>query len=191
MQLTNLMQRMAEGDDDAKNELFDAIYDELHLKAEGYMRRQPRHHTLWVTDVVHGAYTKVCGGGAMHWNDRNHFFSVAARAMEHLLVDHARGKSRQKRTPPGRRQSLDDLQAAYEESIPSRTASVLDIHEALSELEVVTPRPAAVVRLRFFAQLSMDRVATTLGVPKRTVERDWAYARAWLKDWLGSHGRGT
>jgi len=191
MDLTELMHRMADGDAAAENELFDAIYDDLHRKAGGYMRRQPRDHTLWVTDVVHGVYARLCGGAPMRWNDRNHFFAVAAKAMEHMLVDHARGKGRQKRTAPGHRQSLDDLQAAYEQSIPTRTANVLDIHEALSELEVLSPRPASVVRLRFFAQLSMDRVATTLGIPKRTVERDWAYARAWLKDWLSRHERAT
>jgi len=189
MQLTDLMHRMETGDDTAKNEFFEAVYDTLHRQAQGYMRRQSRQHTLWVTDVVHGAYAKMCGGSSMHWNDRHHFFSVAAKAMEQLLVDHARGKGRQKRTPLGKREALDDLQAAFEATILTKTANILDVHEALGVLEQFAPRPADIARQKFFGQLSMDRIGTGLGIPKRTVEREWAFAREWLRMWLKSHGR--
>lgn len=188
MQLTELMQRSSAGDKSAEAELFAAVYDDLHRQAAHYMRRQPRHHTLWVTDVVHGAYARLCGGSESSWSDRKHFFCSAARAMEHLLVDHARKKHRLKRSAAGERVPLDDLQEEFERAIPDSVADVLDVHDALNALEAVSERAATVARLRFFAHLSVDRVATTMGIPKRTVERDWAYAKAWLLDWFRQRG---
>lgn len=191
VQLTELMQRAGEGDKDAEAELLSAVYDDLRRQAAHYMRRQPRHHSLWVTDVVHGAYARLFGGAPSRWTDRRHFFRVAAKAMEHLLVDHARARNRAKRSAPGDRVPLDDLRDEFERAIPDQVADILDVHDALNALEAVSERSATIARLRFFAHLSVERTASTTGIPLRTVEREWAYAKGWLSDWLRKHGRGN
>ena len=181
--LTELMNRMNAGDKEAESRVYELVYGTLKGLAAGFMRRQSRDHSLWVTDVVHGAYAKLYNRAA-DWTDRRHFYCVASRAMEQLLVDHARRKNALRRKATGRRVPLDATRPDDGPSIPERVANVLDVHAALEALEEACSRAARIVRLRYFTHLSVARVATTMAMPKRTVERDIAYGLAWICHWL-------
>jgi RNA polymerase sigma factor (TIGR02999 family) len=174
--ITELLRRMAEGDAGAEADLLGHVYEDLRRVARGCMRGQPRGHTLQATALVHEAWLRLARARGFPWKDREHFLSVAARAMRQVLVDHARGKGRRKRGGGRRRHPLDAIVVTYEE----RAIDLLALDEALGRLGGVDPQAARIVERRFFGGMSVEEVARSLGVSVRTAERDWEHARAWL-----------
>ncbi len=164
-------------------ELLALVYDELRGLARRYMRAERREHTLQPTALVHEAYLRLVDQPLADWRGRTHFFAVGARVMRRLLIDHARGRGRQKRGGARCRVTLTDWrQPAVDGGLGA--AELLDLDAALERLARVDPREARVVELRFFAGLTVAEVAELLGVGKRTVEADWMHARAWLRQQL-------
>ncbi len=175
--VTRLLREWREGDSAAADALFSLMYEHLHAVAGRQMQRQRDDHTLQATALVHEAWIKLAGGHHENWTDRAHFFAVAARAMRSVLVDHARHRSREKRTPPGERLSIDVLVEEFE----GRAVDLVALHEAMERLEARDPHLVRLVDLRFFSGLSMQETSTILGVALRTLERDWKTARTLLR----------
>lgn len=174
-EVTLLLQRMGEGDEGAATDVFAAIYDALRAQARAAMRSQPRNHTLQPTALANEAFLKLVQQD-VDWTSRAHFLGVAAKAMRSILVDHAKTKSRRKRKATGRQVQLDGLVIAFED----RSFELLALDEALVRLAARHERAARVVELRFFGGLEFREVAHLIGMPIRTIERDWVFARAWL-----------
>lgn len=161
-------------------ELLPLVYQDLRRLAERYMSRERPGHTLQPTALVHEAYLKLVDQTRVNWKGKSHFFAVGAQAMRRLLIDHARGRRREKRGGARRRVTLaeslfpsDERELDFEE--------LLSLNTALDRLANVEARAAQVVELRFFGGLSVPEVAHVLDVSTRTVEGDWTYARAWLR----------
>ena len=157
--------------------LLPMIYDELRRLARRRMRQQPPEHTLQATALVHEAYLRLVKGGSVRqWAGRRHFFAAAAEAMRCILVDNARRRGRLKRG--GARQRVNPDVAELTADEPSEDLLALD--EALAELAQKHPEKAELVKLRYFAGLTIDQTAQTLGISTATAERRWAFCRAWL-----------
>ena len=176
------------------DELFPAIYGELRRVARRYLDHERRNHTLQPTALVHEAWLKLQKERGGEWHGRTHGLALGAQAMRRLLVDHGRHQKREKRGGGARPVALDELlEAAATRAVPMEDLLVLEA--ALTRLEALDPRGAQVVTLRFFSGMSNPEVAEHLGLSLRTVEGDWAHARAWLKrelagasDPSGEHG---
>jgi RNA polymerase sigma factor (TIGR02999 family) len=173
---TRLLSRIGQGDAAAAERLLPHVYEELRSLAAGYFRRQRNDHTLQPTALVHEAYLKLINQTAAHWNDRAHFFAVAARAMRQILVNHALARKAEKRGGGAPRMFLSDELAPT----AARDFDPISLDESLRKLAEFDPRKAQVVELRFFSGLAVEEVAHVLGVSKTTVEGDWRLARAWL-----------
>jgi len=154
----------------------ESLYRELHQMAERCMRGQPADHTLQATALVHEAYLRMAGDGGSTPEHRAQFLVTAAKAMRHVLVDHARARASQKRTPPGSEVPLDRIFVAYE----SRALDLVVLDDTLTRLQEFDPGMAQAVELRFFGGLSLAECATCLGVTRRVLERRWVTVRAWL-----------
>lgn len=174
--ITLLLESVARGDQAASAELLPLVYDELRHLASARMAREAGGHTLQPTALVHEAWLKLARPGDRRWNDRAHFFRAAAQAMRRILVDRARAKSSLKRGADAERLNLDDLALAA----ASPDDRVLLVDEALERYERDDPEGARIVTLKFFGGFTNREIAETLGVTERTVERQWAYARACL-----------
>ena len=182
-QATQLVTQLEQGDPSAAAELVPLVYSELRSLAAAILRQENRGHTLDPTALVHEAFLKLVDQTRVQWKGRAHFFAVCAQAMRGILVDHARGKHRQKRGGGRVRLTLKpDLALS-----PSRDEDVLALDEALEKLTRLDPRQARIVELRFFGGLNVSEVADVLGVSKRTVESDWTMVRAWLRRELATH----
>ena len=173
---TQILQEMQAGDRNAPARLLPLVYDEFRHLARHYLKAERANHTLQPTALVHEAYLKLVDQSRVNWQGRTHFFAVAAQAMRRILVDHARAHLRQKRGGGAHRITLDDAVALS----PQREEDVLALDEALEKLAQLDERQAKIVELRFFAGMTVEEVAESLGVSKRTVEADWTMARAWL-----------
>jgi RNA polymerase sigma factor (TIGR02999 family) len=160
-------------------ELLSLVYDELRRMAQVHMQGERRAHTLTATALVHEAYVRLVGDDTLAWANRAHFFYAAGEAMRRILVEHARARSRLKRGGGIARSPLEIGSVAdlAPEQDPDQMIAFDDV---FCRLEAHEPRFARVVRLRFFAGLSVEQTAQALGVSERTVNNDWAYARAWL-----------
>ncbi|MBI1853049.1 MAG: sigma-70 family RNA polymerase sigma factor [Planctomycetes bacterium] len=175
--VTMLLAAIHEGKANAAEALLPVVYDELRGLARRQMAAERSNHTLQPTALVHEAYVKLVGADApVKWEGRAHFFRAAAQAMRRILVDWARGVAAEKRGGDQVRTPLDDVDVA----IAPQSDDLLALDEALTKLEQNDSRMADVVKLRYFAGLSLDETALALGVTIRTVTRDWTAARAWL-----------
>jgi RNA polymerase sigma factor (TIGR02999 family) len=160
----------------AVDDLLPLVYAELRKLAQAYLQEEDAGHTLQATALVHEAYLKLIDQRTAGWHDRQQFLGVAAQAMRRILVDHARARGALKRGSPARRLPLDDMVDQLEHS----ATDLVRLDAALQDLNEIAPQKARVVELRFFGGLSVDETAAVLGVSKRTVERDWTFAKAWL-----------
>ena len=161
---------------EAADELYRAVYERLRSMARGRLRAGPPGQTLGTTALVHEAYLRLVDSTATDWNDRNHFFAVAATAMRQIIVDEARRKVSQKRGGAKRPVELDDERVGSSRS----PVDVLDVDQALRQLEQIDERLCRVVEMRFFAGYTEAEIAEALGSSVRTVKRDWRKARALL-----------
>jgi RNA polymerase sigma factor (TIGR02999 family) len=175
-EVTAALASWREGDPEAAQRLFALVYPELHRLAEGAMRRERGAHTLQPTAVVHEAYLRMNDHDRIDWQDRSHFFGVAARAMRHLLVDHARRRESLKRGGGATRVELAEGAAAA----GPRAVDVLDLDRALARLEAADARQARVVELRFFGGLSVEETADAMAMSPVWVKRTFRSARAFL-----------
>jgi RNA polymerase sigma factor (TIGR02999 family) len=183
--VTKLLDAAAAGDPKAAAELLPLVYDELHKLAAARMAGEKPGHTLQATALVHEAYLRLVGPEqARHWNSRGHFFAAAAEAMRRILVDQARRKLSKKRGGDRARLDLDQLAATSD-----RLDDVLDIDAALAGLADADPQAAELVKLRYFAGLSIPEAAAALGISPRSADLLWAYARAWLLRSLGGDAK--
>ncbi len=171
------------GDAAATEQLLPLIYEELRRMARGYMRGQPSEHTMQTTELIHEAYMKIARQGEQHWQNRAHFFGVAAKAMRHILVDYARSKHRQKRGGWQERILLDDDMIGMS---MSRSEDLLALDDALEKLAALDARKGRVVEMKYFGGLNTEEIAQVLKVSPDTVKRDWRFARNWLLRELNS-----
>jgi RNA polymerase sigma factor (TIGR02999 family) len=178
--ITGLLQRWRAGDEQALEQLMPLVYDQLRRMARGYVGRERDERQLGATALVHEAYLRLVDAGSVDWQDRTHFFAIAARAMRRVLVDAARTRTAAKRgggfIPAAGTSALDQMAAPD----TSRAADICALDDALTDLARVDPRRAQVVELRFFGGLSVDETAQALAVSPQTVMRHWKVARAWL-----------
>jgi RNA polymerase sigma factor (TIGR02999 family) len=176
--VTQILAAIEAGDPKAAAELLPLVYDELRKLAAARLADEKPGQTLQATALVHEAYVRLVGGDQpQDWRGRGHFFAAAAEAMRRILIDHARHKQTLKAGGGRRRLDLDDIDPALDEG----DDRLLVLDEALRQLEAEDPRKAELVKLRFFAGLTAEEAAAVLGVSTSTAEKDWAYARSWLR----------
>lgn len=174
-EVTILLQRLGEGDQQVADELARLVYDELHRIAQRAMSREREGHTLQPTVLVSDAFLRLVGQRNTQWRNRAQFYAVAAQAVRRVLVDHARARRRLKRNF-GLRVTLDESVA----QVTGQSLDVLDIDEALQRLSQAAPRQARVVEMRYFGGLDIEATAAALDISPATVKRDWTFARAFL-----------
>ena len=176
--LTMLLRAWTAGDGEAGDKLLAQVYQELRRQAARYLARERGDHTLRPTALVNEAYLRLVRQRRVVWQDRQQFFGVAATVMRRLLVDHARQHGASKRGVWSRTVPLDDGEQVTVSGVPD--LDIIAVHDALSELSELDPLRARLIELRFFAGLTTDETAETLGVSSATVTRNWRLARAWL-----------
>lgn len=169
---------------EAMERLVPLIYDELRALAKAQLSHERPDHSLQATALVHEAYLRLLSGDQPPWNDRQHFFRTAAEAMRRILIEHARKRTRIKRGGKRVRVELSGVDLANEQDLDE----ILALDDAFRRLEEQDPKAADVVRLRFFAGLSVGETARAMDLSERTVKREWAFARAWLYDALRDTG---
>lgn len=174
--VTKLLDAWSEGDGEALQELMPLVYDELHRMAKRYMNSQPSGHTLQTTALIHEAYLKLADNREKQWQNRAHFFAVAASAMRHILVDHARVRQSEKRGGGAQKISLEDAPMVSIE----RASEIVALDDALKNLEKEDERKGRVVELRYFGGLSVEETSEVLKISPETVTRDWRFAKTWL-----------
>ncbi|MGO8746651.1 MAG: ECF-type sigma factor [Thermoguttaceae bacterium] len=176
-EVTRILSAIEQGDPQASEQLLPLVYNELRRLAAEMMVKEKPGQTLQATALVHDAYIRLVDvDKAQHWDSRGHFFAAAAEAMRRILVDHARKKARQKRGGDLQRIDIDAIDIA----VSASPEQLLAIDEALAVLTTLDPSAAAIVKLRYFAGLSVEESASALGMSTRTAYRHWSYARAWL-----------
>jgi RNA polymerase sigma factor (TIGR02999 family) len=175
--VTQLLHEWGHGNQTALEQLMPLVYAELHKMARRHMQQQNPGHTLQTTALIHEAYLRLAGDSVKDWKNRDHFFGVAAKAMRHVLVDHARAKHAAKRGGAVRAVPLDEGVGTAGE----RMAGLIALDEALTDLAKLHPRQSQVIELRFFGGLSVDETAEILKVSPETVMLDWRAAKAWLQ----------
>jgi RNA polymerase sigma factor (TIGR02999 family) len=174
--VTRILVAIEQGDAKAADELLPLVYEELRRLANRKMSREQPGQTLQATALVHEAYIRLVGSENQQWSGRTHFFAAAAESMRRILIENARRKQRQKHGGGQHRVALDDAEISIEE--PSTNLIALD--EALTKLAEEEKTVAELVKLRYFAGLTLSQAAEIIGVSRRTADRYWAYARAWL-----------
>ena len=173
--VTALLLAWSNGEQAARNRLVEVVYDELRRVAERRLRQERPDHSLTPTALVHEAYVKLVDQSRVRWQNRAHFFSIAAHVMRRILVDHARARSAAKRDYAATI-ALDGVEIV---TAPT-DVDIVALDEALEKLARVDSRQSQLVEMRFFAGLTVDEIAGVLDVAPITVKRDWALARAWL-----------
>ena len=176
-QVTELLVAWGNGDQSARDELIPLVYEELHRLAHRYMGRERIGHTLQTSGLVNEAYLRLIDQSQVRWQNRAHFFGIAAQMMRRILVDHARSRQYAKRGGGAEYVSLDEAAIVS----PERAAAVVALDDALTSLAAMDARKSQIVELRFFGGLSIEETAEVLGVSPGTVARDWTLAKAWLQ----------
>jgi RNA polymerase sigma factor (TIGR02999 family) len=175
-ELTQLLNAWSEGDRAALDELTPLVYEELRRLARRHMNRERKGHTLQTTALVNEAYLRLFNREQLHWQNRAHFFAIAAQLMRCILVDHARGQASQKRGGKPLKISLDEGAVIANE----RSSEVIALDEALKGLAAIDLRQSSIVELRFFGGLSVDETAEVLALSPATIKREWRSAKLWL-----------
>jgi RNA polymerase sigma factor (TIGR02999 family) len=182
-----LLKASSEGDAAALGRLVEAVYPELRAIAHRHLRRERADHTLQCTALINEAYLRLAQGSRRSWKDRGHFCAVAAHVMRGILVDYARARRTAKRGSGALTITLSEHQPAAEEP----AVDILDLHEALQELEKLDPDQSRVVELRYFGGFSIEEAAEAMGISPSTVKREWLFAKTWLhRRLLGQERRG-
>lgn len=179
--VTLLLDQVRHGAADAPQRLIEAVYEELRRMAQAKMRAIRPGHTLQPTALVNEAFLRLVGNQDQ-LEDRAHFFGAAAKAMERVLVDHARQKQAKKRGGGAARVTLHEVHA----HAPAPNLDVLETHEAIDTLEQESPELASLIRLRYFVGMTLEQIAESTGVSLATIKRRWTFAKAWLYDRLGA-----
>jgi RNA polymerase sigma factor (TIGR02999 family) len=175
--VTRLLHDWASGDQQALERLIDLVYPELHRIAAQHLRRERQGHTLQPTALVNEAFLRLAQRPDKQWNDRTHFFAVAARIVRNVLVDHARAREASKRGSGAFTVVLTDEVAR----VPAPEVNLLDLDAALCELERLDPQHSRIVELRYFAGLSIEETAAVVGTSASSVKRDWVLAKTWIR----------
>ena len=183
--ITGLLVAWKKGDDDALDELIPIVYSELRRLARYQLRGERPGHTLQPTALTHEAFLRLFGTRQVSWQNRAHFFAVAAQLMRRVLVEHARKRSATKRGGSVTRITFDEAKTPAE----AADLDVLALHEALTELEKIDPRQCRIVELRYFGGLDTEETAEVLDLSPSTVKRDWRVAKIWLRRALETPGR--
>lgn len=175
-QITALLVDWSKGDKLALEQLMPLVYEELRRMARSYMRSQPSGHTFQTTELIHEAYLKLAKQSDRNWQNRAHFFGVAAKAMRHILVDYARSKQSKKRGGWQDRVTFADNMAVSND----RSNEIVALDDALNSLSALDMRKSRVVELKYFGGLTHDEIAEVLKISADTVKRDWQFSRTWL-----------
>jgi RNA polymerase sigma factor (TIGR02999 family) len=178
--VTEILLRWRNGDQEALDQLMPRVYDELHRLASAYLRRERPGHTLQTTALVHEAYLRLVDQTHANWQNRAHFYGVAAQLMRRILVSHARTQQAAKRGSGGLQLSLDEVAMKAKQ----REAEVVALDDALMDLAKIDPQQSRIVELRYFAGLNIEETAEVIGVSPATVKREWGTAKAWLRSEL-------
>ena len=184
-EITVLLRRLRQGDEVAAEEVWRLVYEELRRIARAYMRKEAPGRTLQTTALVHEAWLRLADQTQVDWQDRTHFYRVAAQMMRRVLVDHARARLADKRGAGAAKVSLEWVEI---EPTPQKLEEVLAVDEVLSRLSEVDQQQARIAEMRYFAGMTVDETATALGLSSRTVDREWALASAWLRAELSRKG---
>ena len=174
-EVTQLLAKLSKGDSEASSQLIVLVYAELRAMAGRCMRGERPNHTLQATVLVHEAYLRLAGQEEIQWQNRAHFFGIAARVMRRVLLDYAR-EHRAKKRSGGARVTLDDSVMISEDHLED----VLIMDESLKKLAAVDPKQSQLVELRFFAGMTVEETAEVMGISTATVKREWSHAKAWL-----------
>jgi RNA polymerase sigma-70 factor, ECF subfamily len=175
--VTELLQQWQGGSQEALDRLLPLVYDELRRQAARYLRRERPGHTLQTTALIHEAYLRLIGQHRVAWQNRAHFYGIAAQLMRRILVDHARRRQAGKRGGSDLKLQLEDKVAVS----PEPDVNLVALDEALTRLAEIDPQQSRIVELRYFSGLSVEETAAVIGVSSRTVKRDWNVAKAWLR----------
>ena len=175
-EVTQILKNWSGGDADAPARLMPFVYDEMRRLARVFLAKERGNHTLQPTALVHEAYVRLVDQTRVNWQNRAHFYGIAASMMRRVLIDHARSHATDKRGGTTIRLSIDDVQVPVEE----RAAALLDLDEALERLKEIDERKCKIIEMRFFGGLTDEEIAEVMGVTTRTVLRDWKTARLWL-----------
>ena len=175
-EITELLLKWSGGDKAALDQLVPLVYPELRRLARRYMRREAVNHTLQTSALINEAYLRLVNQKGVEWQDRAHFFAVAAQVMRHILIDHARSHRFEKRGAGAQHLALDEVAIVSEQ----RAAEFLALDDALTNLAVLDARKSKIVELRFFGGLTVDEIAEVMEVSPITVKREWRAAKAWL-----------
>lgn len=173
--VTELLREWSDGNRQALSELLPIIYNELRHVAHQYLHRERAAHTLETTALVHEAYLKLIDQRSVNWQNRAHFFAIAAQAMRRILIDNARRRTAGKRGK-GEKISLEDVAIVSNE----REEGLLALDEALRALEQIDPQQSKIIELRYFGGLTIEETSEAMSLSPATVKREWAMARAWL-----------
>jgi RNA polymerase sigma-70 factor (ECF subfamily) len=176
-EVTQLLIEWGNGNEAAADKLMPLVYEELHRLAHRYMGHERPGHTLQTSGLVNEAYLRLIDQSQVHWQNRSHFFGIAAQMMRRILVDYARNRRYAKRGGNARQVPLDEGLIVSEE----RGEEIVALDDALQNLATIDERKSRIVELRFFGGLSIEETAETLGVSPGTVMRDWTLAKAWLR----------
>jgi RNA polymerase sigma factor (TIGR02999 family) len=180
-EITELLRAWQGGDDEAFAELSRLVYDKLRRIAHGCLRRERAGHSLEPTDLINEVFVRLIDLNQVEWQDRTHFFALSARLMRRILVDFARSRPRRVGVQQGERVSFEEtLRVSVEQE-----AILVAVDDALRSMEKTYPRQSQVVELKYYGGLTVEEIAEVLRVSKETVNRDWKFARAWLRQELG------
>lgn len=178
--VTRLLQAWRDGDRSALDDLIPLVYRELHSIASRHLARERPGHTLQSTALVHEAFLRLLGQHSVEWQNRAHFFAIAASQMRRILVDYARRQSADKRGGPARPSSIDEGFDIEAPAVGLERLDALALDRALQQLEAIDPTQGRVVELRYFGGLTIDETAAVLGLSTGSVKREWTTAKAWL-----------